>query len=143
MKAVVDTDIAFSCFVRSDTLAAEILLHTPGQLLFFSPLLLTKELQRHRAKLKRASKLGDEALDTATKSLLARIVLMDDAAVSFANRDKALSIVTGVDEADAPFIALALELDALLWTGDHRLVRGLRRKGFHHVISTVELAHMR
>ena len=143
MKAVVDTDIAFSCFVRSDTLAAEILLHTPGQLLFFSPLLLTKELQRHRAKLKGASKLGDEALDTATKSLLARIVLMDDAAVSFANRDKALSIATGVDEADAPFIALALELDALLWTGDHRLVRGLRRKGFHHVISTVELAHMR
>lgn len=35
-----------------------------------------------------------------------------------------------VDAKDTPFAALAIELDAPLWTGDKKLVLGLRKKGF-------------
>ncbi|MBK7945204.1 MAG: hypothetical protein IPJ85_07840 [Flavobacteriales bacterium] len=142
-RDVVDTNIAFSCVVRTESPVGEVLLHAPGQLRFYAPSLLVYELDRHRAKLKRASKLNDAELDIAWETIMDRIELIDDAGVSIAHREKARSMAAGVDEFDAPFIALALELDGLLWTGDYALIRGLRKKGFHQVITTVELAQMR
>jgi predicted nucleic acid-binding protein len=35
-----------------------------------------------------------------------------------------------VDPKDTPFVALTIELDGRLWTGDKALVRGLRAQGF-------------
>ena len=35
-----------------------------------------------------------------------------------------------IDEDDTPFIALTLELNALFWTGDRRLKRNLKERGF-------------
>jgi len=36
-----------------------------------------------------------------------------------------------VDQKDTPHVALALHLDAPLWTEDGELVRGLKAKDFH------------
>jgi predicted nucleic acid-binding protein len=36
-----------------------------------------------------------------------------------------------VDIKDFPFVALTIELDALLWTGDNKLKNGLKAKGFN------------
>ncbi|MBI4315926.1 MAG: hypothetical protein HY679_08320 [Chloroflexi bacterium] len=46
------------------------------------------------------------------------------------HRKSAYALCRDVDEADTPHVALALELDALLWTGDKRLKGGLENKGF-------------
>jgi predicted nucleic acid-binding protein len=42
---------------------------------------------------------------------------------------------------DLPFVALALYLDAYLWTGDKILYDGLKTKGLKKVISTQELKY--
>ncbi|MBN8682548.1 MAG: hypothetical protein J0L99_07840 [Chitinophagales bacterium] len=46
------------------------------------------------------------------------------------NYVKAYQLCKVVDEFDTPFIALALELDAPLWTNDEKLKAALRRQGF-------------
>ena len=43
---------------------------------------------------------------------------------------RARRLCDGVDLKDTPFVALALHLDANLWTVDQELKRGLRAKGF-------------
>ena len=143
MKVVVDTNIVFSCVVRSDSAIGEVLLHDPGQLRFYAPSLLEEEFTRYKTKLKRASKLDDEQLEAAWSAIRSNIKFISDAAVSLESRAKGLSFAAGTDEFDAPFIALAIELDGLLWTGDYALIRGARRKGFHQMVTTVELAQMR
>ncbi|MCK4763521.1 MAG: hypothetical protein KAW12_15080 [Candidatus Aminicenantes bacterium] len=35
-----------------------------------------------------------------------------------------------MDEKDSPFIGLAIEIDAYVWTGDKKLKEGLGKKGF-------------
>ncbi len=40
---------------------------------------------------------------------------------------------------DISFVALTLEMNAKLWTGDKKLYSGLREKGFHDVLSTQDL----
>lgn len=48
-----------------------------------------------------------------------------------------------MDEFDAPFIALALELDAPLWTGDKKLITGLAKKGIDWILSTDVISKIR
>jgi predicted nucleic acid-binding protein len=43
---------------------------------------------------------------------------------------QAYNLCKDVDENDTPHIALTLELDGLLWTGDNKLKLGLQRQGF-------------
>ena len=43
------------------------------------------------------------------------------------------------DERDDHYVALALHLRCPLWTGDKKLVTGLRKKGFELVMTTEEL----
>ncbi len=42
----------------------------------------------------------------------------------------AYQLCQDIDETDTPHIALTIELDGLLWTGDKKLKQGLERKGF-------------
>ena len=44
---------------------------------------------------------------------------------------EAYELCKGVDEDDTPIIALAIELDGEVWTGDKVLVEGLKEKGFN------------
>jgi len=44
--------------------------------------------------------------------------------------DRAAELCREVDPADAPIVALALTLDAWLWTGDRKLRSALERRGF-------------
>ena len=43
---------------------------------------------------------------------------------------QARRLCEGVDLKDTPFVALALHLDARLWTDDEELKVGLRARGF-------------
>ncbi len=44
---------------------------------------------------------------------------------------------------DKPFVALSLELNAPLWTGDKKMVKGLNSKNFQMLISSNELNKLR
>lgn len=48
-----------------------------------------------------------------------------------------------VDEYDAPFIALSLELEAPLWTGDKKLIKGLERKGVEWIFDAIRMREIR
>jgi len=51
-------------------------------------------------------------------------------------------LVQGIDEDDTEFVALAIETDALLLTGDKKLYKGLKERGFEDVINVSELQEM-
>jgi predicted nucleic acid-binding protein len=41
-----------------------------------------------------------------------------------------------IDEKDIPFVALAMDTNAHLWTGDKKLIKGLYDKEFNGVLIT-------
>jgi len=48
-----------------------------------------------------------------------------------------------IDVDDVDFVALQSFIGGKLWTGDKPLYKGLKSKGFEHVITTSELLELR
>lgn len=139
MKLVVDTNIVFSALISKGSLMAEIISNPVETHTFFAPELLIEELDRYSVKLKKASRLPQEDFSLLQNKLLQQIELISEALISDASWMYAFSLVKDIDEDDTPFVALTLELGATLWTGDKKLIEGLRQKSFDAVINTADL----
>jgi predicted nucleic acid-binding protein len=62
--------------------------------------------------------------------ILRRLSFYDELAISTSSVQKAYALCADIDEKDTPFVALTIELNGLLWSGDRELSDGLRTKGF-------------
>ena len=69
--------------------------------------------------------------------------MIDLESINESTWEKAMELVKNVDEFDAPFIALALELDCPLWTGDKKLINGLNKKGVDWILTTDRMTEIR
>ena len=127
-RVVVDTNIIFSALVNAQSTFAEILLRSDHE--FFVCEMALVEIFKHKDKIAKISRLSDDDLARLYHILLRRITLFKEDLVSIENRKAAYQFCLDIDESDTPHVALALELDALLWTGDKKLKESLEQKGF-------------
>jgi predicted nucleic acid-binding protein len=63
-------------------------------------------------------------------TILEKIHFIHEYSIAQKNKLKAYKFCKDVDEKDTPILALALELNARLWTNDNQLKRGLRKRNF-------------
>lgn len=68
-----------------------------------------------------------------------KILFIRDALIPKADIRKAVDLLTNIDLDDTVFLALTIHLNAILWTGDLKLINGLANKGFKNTIITKEL----
>ncbi len=125
---IVDTNILFSALLNSQSSFAETLLKSEHQFFICEQILM--EMFKHKEKIARLSKLPEPDLIRFYYILLKRLYLFKEDLISLENRKKAFELCQDVDETDTPHVALTLELDGLLWTGDKTLKEGLKLKGF-------------
>jgi len=125
---VVDTNILFSALLAGPSSFSESLLRS-GHRFYICELVLV-ELFKRKDKIVKASRLSEEDGLRVYHALLKQVTLYKEDLIAPENRRAAYALCRDIDEADSPHVALALELNALLWTGDKQLKDGLRRKGF-------------
>lgn len=126
---VVDTNIFFSALLSADSIFAQVILTSTDATFYICESTLV-ELFEHKEKLVRISKLALGDLLIVYHSLLRSVTVYKEASIASHHRSRANELCQRVDSADTPQIALTLQLDALLWTGDKRLKTGLRQQGF-------------
>lgn len=139
MRIIIDSNIAFSALVNSNSLIAEIIIGSGKRYQFYTSEYMLVELQNHHAKLKKASKLTDEEIETAKYELFKYINFITLEIIPQKYWLKAEKLVSGIDLDDVAFVALSLYLKAYLWTGDKKLYNGLKAKKYNKVIFTSEL----
>ena len=125
---VVDTNILFSALLSSNSRFRELLLKSEER--FFICEFVVVEIFKRKEKIIRASKLTEDEIVEAYHLLLKRIELYKEDSIASENRNSAYALCSDIDENDTPHIALTLELNGLLWTGDKKLKEGLKQKGF-------------
>ncbi|MDZ7688780.1 MAG: PIN domain-containing protein [Halobacteriales archaeon] len=115
MKFVVDANVIFSAAIR-DSKTAELLLRDDFAL--YAPESLFEEFEKYREILTEKTHRTDEEFERFVEVLRSRIETVPREA--FADEMTEARKVSP-DEKDAPYIALALSLDADLWTDDAEL----------------------
>jgi putative PIN family toxin of toxin-antitoxin system len=138
MKLVVDTNIIFSALLKKESKEIELLLREKCE--FFIPKTLFIELFKHKEKIMQVSKLEEDEILELLYSILEKLEVVDDRNIALKYRKEAYNLTEDIDPTDAIFVALALFLNAKLWSGDKRLKEGLENKGRHMVLTTKNLS---
>lgn len=126
---VVDTNILFSALLREPSNFTDILLHSDYELYVCEFVVI--ELFKRKDRLTRLSQLSEDEILHLLYTLLKRLNIFKEDLIRPEHRKRAFELCQDIDESDTPHVALALELDGLLWSGDKKLKAGLAQKGFH------------
>jgi predicted nucleic acid-binding protein len=139
VKLIVDTNIVFSTLLNPHSAIGEILMNIQDEFTFFAPELLKEELKRYAPKITAYSKLDSKTLSDIEELVLSTINFVSEESISDPSWIQAFALTKDIDEDDTPFIALGIELNAKLWTGDKVLFKGLAKKGADIIITTADL----
>ena len=143
MNIVVDTNVIFSALLNPSGKISDVFFNPVLDFTFFAPSIVLEELKKHHNKLITLSSLSAEELDFLKSSILSKVNLIDLEGIGQKSWEKALMLVREIDEFDAPFVALSLEMDSHLWTGDKKLKKGLENLGITWVLDTNQLLGMK
>ena len=128
-RVVVDANRIFSELIATNHRLRQVFAAAP-EIEFYCPKYVVVELFKHKERIAAATGLDEPGLLGLLHSLLHRIRFFDEDAISIGSWAEAWRLCRDVDENDVAYLALALELDGDLWTGDRELESGLRKKGF-------------
>ena len=139
MKIVVDTNILFSAHLNPSGIIGKYFTLGREQLQFIAPAFLLFELKKHEVKLQKLSKLSNQDFLILTQLLLSNVRFIAEEEISETSFSLAEKLVDDIDSNYILFVALALEYETNLWTGDKKLKAGLLKKNFKNLINTKEL----
>ena len=132
MKIVVDSSIIFSALLMKNSKLRDFLLKKDYH--FYAPNYFFNEIFKYKEKILRCSHLDELELYEYLRKILENIQFVRRDVVSKESRLQAFDLCKDIDEKDSPFIALAIEIDAYVWTGDKKLRKDLEEKGFSRFI---------
>ena len=140
MKIIVDTNIVFSAILNSNSRIGKILLNSKEHFQFFTCNYLRTEIQRHRNKLLKLTKLTEDQLSELEDLVTQHITFIDERLIPQDILIKTEIQLKAIDPDDTVFVALAKHLEGKLWTGDLQLYNGLKAKRFKDIILTSDLS---
>ena len=133
---MVDANIAFRALSRgrSDLVA---MLRPAGRLAgstLHAPRFLFVELFKHKERIVRAARLPEAEVIESLHALIARLEFHNEALIPIGHWMEAYRFCSPTDEKDTAYVALALHLEAELWSEDEELKSGLRARGFDRFV---------
>ena len=132
-RVIVDANIAFRALAKSrGDLRSR--LDSPDDFVFVAPRFLFVELFKHKDRLVTAMRKSEDDLLEALHALVTSLDFVDESAIPIGTWMEAHRLCAPTDPKDTVYVALALHLDADLWTQDEELKSGLRARGFDRFV---------
>ena len=91
------------------------------------------EIFKYKEKISYLSQISEEMVLNYYYKILEKITLISEEFISEKNFKEAYNLCKDIDKKDILFVALTIELDGLLWTGDKKLIKGLKSNGFKKI----------
>ncbi|HEY4325752.1 MAG TPA: putative toxin-antitoxin system toxin component, PIN family [Mucilaginibacter sp.] len=136
MRVVVDTNIVISAIINDKGKIGELLLYKPVDIHFSSPSFLLEELNIHTKKILTITGYSEPEFQQIKLLVISNIKFIDPGKIKKENWETSYNMLIGNDEKDTSFLALNMEINGFLWTGDKKLIKGLQNKNYDKVITT-------
>lgn len=138
-KLIVDSNIIFSAILNVNSRIGQVLLTSDKFYDFYAPKYVREEIFNHQEKLKKIAKLDDNEFLEVYELILKNITILNHSIAGKEYYQKAFELCDNVDLDDIPFVAFSLFLKCKLWTGDKKLIKGLKDNGFDKIVTTNDL----
>lgn len=142
MRIVVDTNIAFSALLNTNSKIARIILQPKTSLNFYSTERLLFEINQHREKIKSFTDYTNEELERMISIIANRIRFVNVRFIPNSIYEKSEILTKDIDIDDCEFIALTDHIKGSLRSGDKKLMKGLMKKNWEHFIDTDNLYNL-
>lgn len=142
MKIIVDTNVVFSAILSPSGKIGQILIYGRKQFEFYAPNLVKVEVKRHRDKIIQLGELTDTDFEDTRDDIFDCLNFISEEQIPYEYWEEAIPIVRDTDMDDIAFVVLSEYLDAQLWTGDKKLLKGLSNMGFTKGVTTDEIYNM-
>ncbi len=137
MRLVVDTNIIFSALLKKNSKALDIIMRDDVEA--FIPKFLMIEIFKHKERIIEISKLSEDEVLESLYLILKYCTILNDEDFPEEILNQAFQYVIEIDPKDVVFVAAAYILDAKLWSGDKKLINGLKDKNINISVQTKEL----
>jgi predicted nucleic acid-binding protein len=139
LDIVIDTNIIFSAILNKKSNISQIILYSRELFNFTTPNFSKSELYNHKNKIISITGYSEDKLNKLIEMFFEKITLIDENIIPDKQYEIAYNLCADIDQNDLFFVAVANHLNAKLWTGDKKLVGGLKKKGFTQLIDTKEM----
>lgn len=143
MKVVVDTNILISTLINPNSkIGSLVMKDLRGIADLYACYYLYIELFDKKDRIRKYTKMDEVDLLELLYLVIRKINFINEEQVSEAAWERAHILTHDIDIKDISFVALALDMNAKLWTGDKKLYTGLIEKGFKDVLNTQNLVQL-
>jgi predicted nucleic acid-binding protein len=139
MRIIVDTNIAFSAILNTNSKIGKVILHPKSKLNFYSTNSLKLELEKHKTKLKKLSGYSEIDFQEIYTLVINKIRFINIELIPNHIYKRALILTSKIDIDDTEFVALTEHSKGKLWTGDKQLIKGLENLNWQKTITTNDL----
>jgi predicted nucleic acid-binding protein len=137
MIVICDANIVYSSIITPDGINFHIIVNSKVQIC--APIFMLNELKRHKKTIIELAKINEHEFQQRLKFLKTKIKFLEEDEIPKTHILKSLEITDSVDPNDFIYVALHLHTNHKIWTGDKKLIKGLRSKGYDFCITTQEL----
>lgn len=129
MKIIVDANIVFSGILNADGRIGDLLINSEKRLNFIAPEFLRYEIKDKYKKLQFLSGLSIEQIHEAEYLVCKNITFISEEQIDNKYWIEANELVKGIDVDDVQYVAYAKQFRCKIWSGDKKLIKGLKAKG--------------
>lgn len=134
-RFVVDSNIIWSLAYNAKSEIGQLIMASSHDTLkLYAPEYLKVELEKQLDRIISLSKQPKAQVRLVLDQAYKKLHFISDEQIPFEFYKKAIPLVKDIDMDDIVFVALAEYLDNLLWTGDIKLLNGLRAKGYKKAV---------
>ncbi|MEP7197787.1 MAG: PIN domain-containing protein [Saprospiraceae bacterium] len=142
MKIIVDTNIIFSAILNSTSRIGKILINSKEHFDFYTCDFLRTEISKHQTKIEALTGLSIPEIEELELLVTKKIKFINEKLIPPITVSSTETLLKNIDLGDVPFVALTKHLNGKLWTGDKKLLAGLKVKKFTDTITTIQLSKL-
>ena len=139
MVVVIDANLLISAALTPRGIIADFIFSNSYKVQFIAPTFILAETKVNEIRICAKNKIDISDFRQNLQFVLSKILLIDDDEISNTIFKKAFDLTKIIDPKDTIYLALAISFHALFWTGDLKLLRALKRKGYNQIITTSDL----
>ncbi len=137
---VVDSNVIWSlAYNPKSEIGQFIMASDPDALKLYAPEYLREEISNHFDKIVALSGQPPNVVLAILELAYKKLNFISDEQIPFRFYKDAIPLLRDIDINDIVFVALNDYCNSLLWTGDRRLLNGLRAKGYQRVVDFSEV----